>query len=86
MYGFLRPPGRKQVAIGERWPLGEVRLYISRSAGGGGGWAVEYQNTWIKPAIIPKIILKLVQNTKIKKNMVYFRPKIGREGILYTQF
>ena len=75
MYGFFRPPGRKKVAIVKRWPLGEVRLYISGSAGGG-GWVVEYQNTWIKPSIIPKIILKLKIKLKLRKTRYTLDPKL----------
>ena len=41
MYGFFHPPGRKKVAVVERWPLGEVRLYKSGSAGGGGGSGIQ---------------------------------------------
>ena len=40
---------------------------------------VEYQNTRNKHSNIPKIILKLVYNAKIKKSTVYFIPKVSRE-------
>ena len=55
------------------------------SSQGRPGGVVEYPNTRNKPSNIPNII----QNSckyQIKKNKVYFIPKIGREGILNTHF
>ena len=62
MYGFFRPPGRKKVAVVKRWPLREVRLYISGSARGGSG--------------IPKIILKLKIKLKLRKTRYTLDPKL----------
>ena len=63
----------------------KILFSIQVRVGRGPGGLVEYQNTRNKPSSIPKIKLKLVLNTKIKKTTVYFIPKISCEWILYTQ-
>ena len=40
------------------------------------GHLVEYQNTWIKPSIIPKIILKLKIKLKLRKTRYTLDPKL----------
>ena len=55
----------------EEYPIA-IRSFRAGGVGWeGGGGVVEYQNTRNKPSNIPKIILKLVLNTKIKKTVVY---------------
>ena len=66
--------------------LSFLPLITQGRPGGGGAGVVEYENTPNKRSNTSKITLKLVKNIKIKKNTLYFIPKIGHEGILYTQF
>ena len=57
--------------------LQETPIKIRSFRAGGVGWQgvelVEYQKIYFN---IPKIMLKLLSNTKIKKTTVYFVPKI----------
>ena len=61
-------------------PSNITRLYYNGSAAKSHSTTiVEYQNTQNKPSNIPKTILKIVKNTKIKKTTICFIHKMSRE-------
>ena len=70
----LARPNPQNDSAADKEGIARGKIKQGRPEGG-----VEYQNTRNKPSNIPKITLKLVSSTKIKKTTVYFIPQISCE-------